>query len=155
MKDAGFTLYELIITMAVISLLSAIAAPHFIRLSADFKLNSAIRDMQSDLQAAKLFAINKKGYAVINFYEDSYTVFIDNGKNPQDWNQDADEKTVINRLLPAGIYLSSNFPKNRLRFKPTGNLGCRLGSVVLANKRNNKSKTISLSRTGRINVKWK
>ncbi len=151
-KNAGFTLYELIITMAVISILSAIAAPYFIRLSADFKLNSATRGMQSDLQAARLFAINKRRYAIINFYKDSYTVFIDNGKDSGDWNQDADEKTVINRLLPAGIYLSSNFSKNRLRFHPTGTVSS--GSIILINK-NDKSKKISMSRTGRINVKWK
>jgi prepilin-type N-terminal cleavage/methylation domain-containing protein len=151
-KNAGFTLYELIITMAVISILSAIAAPYFTRLSAGFKLNSATREMQADLQAARLFAINKNSYAVINLYKDSYKVFIDNGKNSGDWNQDADEKTVINRPLRAGIYLSSNFSKNRLRFTPTGTVASR--SVILTNK-NDKSKKISMSRTGRINVKWK
>ncbi|MBW1616211.1 MAG: GspH/FimT family pseudopilin [Deltaproteobacteria bacterium] len=150
-KNAGFTLYELIITMAVISILSAIAAPYFTRLSAGFKLNSATREMQADLQAARLFAINKNSYAVINFYKDSYKVFIDNGKNSGDWNQDADEKTVINRPLPAGIYLSSNCLNNRLRFTPTGTVASR--SVFLTNK-NDKNKTISMSRTGRINVKW-
>ena len=112
--------------------------------------------MQSDIQAAKLFAINQKGYTVVNFCKNSYTIFIDNGKNPKDWKQDEDEKTVINRRLPSGIYIdleATNFKKNRLRFKPTGNLGCSLGSIVLRNK-NNKSKKVSISRVGRINVKW-
>ncbi len=146
MKNAGFTLYELIIILTVISVLSAISAPYLIRLNTDFKLNSAVRDMQADLQTARLWAINNKVYAVINFDENSYTAFVDNGKNSREWSQDADEKTIINRKLHSGIYLSTNFPQNRLRFKPIGNLGCRSGSIVLTNK-SNKSKKISLSRT--------
>ena len=120
----------------------------------DLKLNNSIRELQSDLQMAKLRAIKETAYTVITFNSNNYIVFIDNGLNAGDWNQDKDELILIKRQISSGVLIdlnATNFKNDRIRFNSRGNLGCGLGSVVLKNQ-NNKSKKISISMFGRMNV---
>lgn len=148
--ENGFTLYELLITLVCIAIISGIAIPSFIGALSDLKLDNTMRELQSNLQLAKLTSIKNNCYTAVLFYQDKYIVFKDNGENAMDFNPDADETILTEKKLGNGIRIDlekTTFAKDRMRFNSRGNAGS--GSVVIVNN-NNKKKKITVSRTGRI-----
>jgi prepilin-type N-terminal cleavage/methylation domain-containing protein len=70
----GFTLVELLIVMAVVSICLAIAMPDIATFSSGYKLRAAAREVASDLQFTRLLAVKEnKAFRVI-FGSDSYQV---------------------------------------------------------------------------------
>lgn len=68
LRQAGFTIAELIIGMAVISILAGIGAPNLSKWMDNYRIKAAARELYSDLQLARMQAIKKnqtfKGYFV-------------------------------------------------------------------------------------------
>ncbi len=58
-KNAGFTLIEILITIAIIGIASAFAIPTFINVLPNWRAKAAASDLFSNLQTAKLTAIRK------------------------------------------------------------------------------------------------
>lgn len=56
-KRSGFTVTELIVIIALLSLLTAVAVPNFLSWLPKYRLRSAARDLFSNLQLAKMEAI--------------------------------------------------------------------------------------------------
>jgi prepilin-type N-terminal cleavage/methylation domain-containing protein len=81
--EAGFTLTELITTIAIIGVLVSIAIPTFSVWLPNYRLRSAARDLYSNLQMAKLGAVkqNKEWAVVFNQGSDRYSVCSDDGVN--------------------------------------------------------------------------
>jgi type IV fimbrial biogenesis protein FimT len=66
-RESGFTLVEVLVTFAIIAILSAIAVPGFSRWIPNYRLKSAARDVVSNFQLAKLTAIKKGINCTITF----------------------------------------------------------------------------------------
>jgi len=65
-KQDGFTIIELIIVIAVIGIMTAIAVPDFLSWLPQYRLQSAARDLYSNLYLAKIGAIkNNTSWAVV------------------------------------------------------------------------------------------
>ena len=81
--EAGFTLTELITTIAIIGVLVSIAIPTFSVWLPNYRLRSAARDLYSNLQMAKLGTVkqNKEWAVVFNQGSDRYSVCSDDGVN--------------------------------------------------------------------------
>lgn len=80
-KESGFTLGELMTVIAIIGIMAAIAIPNFMSMLPRNRLNSAVRGLYGDLQAAKLRAIRERLRCDVTFDEmgNTYTIFLQDG----------------------------------------------------------------------------
>ena len=76
-KKRGFTLVELMIVIAVIAIISAIAAPNFTTYMAQRRLNGAARMVMSDLIAARQKAVTQNNQFRVIFSGNQYTILDD------------------------------------------------------------------------------
>jgi type IV fimbrial biogenesis protein FimT len=110
-SNAGFTLIELIVTVAVIATMSAIAVPNFIQLIDNHKLSSAVTDIWVLLQQARIYAAKEQAHVVLTFDPDNdgsidgeYLMFVDDGTDPKTrWTREPGERILHRRRLPDGI----------------------------------------------------
>ena len=81
-KQSGFTLMELMITIAIIAILSGIAIPNAINWRNNAQVSSAARGLYSDLQSARSMAVKENRECTVTFNTSgsgSYTISIENG----------------------------------------------------------------------------
>lgn len=65
-KPRGFTLMELVTTLSILGILSLIAVPAFSSWLPEYRLKSAVRDLYSNMQLARMLSIKNNGqYKVI------------------------------------------------------------------------------------------
>lgn len=69
-KNAGFTLIEVLIVIAIIGIASAFAIPTFLNVLPNWRAKAAATDLFSNLQLAKLTAIRKGTNCVVTFSGD-------------------------------------------------------------------------------------
>ncbi len=77
----GFTLVELMVVVAILSLLAFFVAPEVLRWRPNMRLTDASQSLYSHMQLAKLAAVKNNARAVISLdvAGNTYEVFIDNG----------------------------------------------------------------------------
>ena len=95
-RQAGFTLAELIVVIAVIVAAAAVAVPAYLGWLPDIRLKSMVRHLKSDLALARQRAIRENGQVAVIFDipNNRYTIFVDNGAGDgeaNDWERHADE----------------------------------------------------------------
>jgi len=149
-KIEGFTLIEAIIVLCIFALISAIATPNLLSWRSNAKLRGAANNLKSDMERAKLKAIQENDTVVINFTENSYKVFKDDGLTPGVY--DPGEAFYGDRTLPAGVKIDldkTNFTGESARFK--GRATALPGSAVLFNTKGSVKK-VTVSGLGKISI---
>jgi len=66
-KNAGFTLMEVLIVIAIIGIAAAFTVPTFLNMLPNWRAKAAATDLFSNLQLAKMAAIRKGGNCVVTF----------------------------------------------------------------------------------------
>jgi prepilin-type N-terminal cleavage/methylation domain-containing protein len=169
MKKSGFTLIELMVVIAIMSIAAGIAIPNIIGWIPNYRLGKAAGDMASAFQKARLSAI--KGHTdmvvSINLGNNSYMIFQDDGAggaigangisvNAQNWIRDGSEHIQLTEPLPAGISINNasfsgatsfRYDSRGLSLEAAGN--STLGTLTLANNRG-WSQRLVLSSTGSV-----
>jgi len=159
-KNAGFTIVELLITIAIGGILMAFAIPNFIAWRANSKLIGVSQNLRGDLEMAKKRAIRENASVEVLFDPDNngavsnrYEIFIYNGTTPDNWSRDSDETLLRNRQLEAGITIdlaATTFVNDGTRFDGRGIPIPPAGTVVIAGSTG--ARKIVMNRLGRLKV---
>lgn len=152
MKNSGFTLFELMVVIGIIAILSSFTIVNFIGWLPKYKLGSAARTMHASLQLARVAAVNKNSTVSMVFSPgtNSCLAFLDNGDGggtADDGLRNGTEKLVRQFQLPAGVDFKES--PTLLQFNNRGmpNAG---SDVVVENKV--LSKTVRLFLSGKSSI---
>ena len=113
-NKSGFTLIELITVVAIVAALTAVAIPNYIGWLPGHRLRSALDDINTGLQLAKLQAVRENAGVVIRFdtANESAVIFLDDGGatgTADDRQLNGDERVYKRILMPEGIDIQ-DFP---------------------------------------------
>lgn len=151
-RDLGFTLMELMITIAIIGVMSTIALPSVMSWRENTQLQRAARDVYSDFQKAKSDAVKRNTWCSLDFTAGGYSVFVDANNNI---GFDAGEPvlTTLSWSDYGTITVQSNtFPGSPMAFADDGLVrGALGGSIVLQNGRGDQTSVI-VSQAGNIRI---
>ena len=145
-KDRGVSLFELLVVIAVVAVVSAIVTPNIISWRSSAKLRGAAGNLRGDLEMSKARAVRERTPVTVTFtatnYQVSYT------------DKDGNDRILRNRQLPAGVRLDLDntgfgWMGDQTQFNGRGIPVA--GSAVLVNTRGDQ-KNIIVSALGRIRV---
>jgi Tfp pilus assembly protein FimT len=135
-KDsAGFSIVEAVVALALMSIVAAIALPHGAKLLASLRLDSAIRQVQSELHSVKMRAAaeNTSFHFVYTHGASTYTV-------------QNDPSLAVSKPLPDGIIVTK---AGTISFSPRGTAS---GNRVRLQNTAGDCSQVVVSPTGRVRV---
>ena len=147
-KKEGFSLLELLIVLAIMAIVSAIAAPNFMNYLAERRLNGAARQVMSDLMSARQKAVSQGHEFRVFFNGDnhSYTILDDTNSNG---TADTGEATEGRDLHPDYYDVTFTSTANPI-FYPRGTAWGT--TVTLSSSRTGVSKYVKVASTGRVKI---
>jgi type IV fimbrial biogenesis protein FimT len=159
-KSAGFTTYELMVTIAIMAVIAAITMPPYLKWYRASRLRSAVSSFAADLEMAKTEAIRENAPVVVELGVNSYTMFFDTGdggSGPPNWNWDTDERKILSRQMPPGVSIDTASPSvpppnNKFRFNSRGIPDDIFAPQTVKITQTNTDRQITMNRLGNINV---
>lgn len=153
MNQKGFSLVEVKVCCAIITVLACTGYPIFNGMEQSRALHHEIRTLYSNLQHAKIAAIKYNSYVVFKTIDSGYQIFVDDGNGGSgqgDWQKQPHEKQLTLHTYRQGISLEKiTFTGNRTRFN--GRVCMKAGRVILKNRKGKKTEIV-VSTLGRIRV---
>jgi Tfp pilus assembly protein FimT len=151
---------DLLITIAIIGVVTAMAIPNFMSYLPNYRLKSATQDLFSNFQKAKLAAVKRNTNTAVTFPGSGYVVFVDADR---DFVKDSGEEVVAQvawaeyQDLSAGANTFDNssgqpciaFRSNGL---PVVNSGGLASGAATLNNTNGKSLIVQVSQAGSIQI---
>jgi len=163
-KKAGFTAFELAVSLAIMALIAALVLPPYLQWLRGHRLRGAATNLMGDMEMAKIRAIRENDFVVIRFAQNSYIIFLDNGKPggaPGNWIADG-ESIIKSRALPAGVrfdlnnlnfeYIASAATNDITRFNGRGLPDKITAETNIPLINESGSKTIKINRLGHMSV---
>ncbi|MGE5255398.1 MAG: GspH/FimT family pseudopilin [Hyphomicrobiales bacterium] len=147
--SSGFSIFEVLIVVAILSLAGAIAIPRLVSWRSNIRLINAAQELRTNLEAAKTLAAKENTTITLQFEPAS-------GQYRMTFRNLDDALVAIKvEQLPPEVRIDSAHPEytltgNKVSFNSRG--GADNGTIVLSNS-NGKSKKISISIIGKIEVK--
>ena len=149
-RQPGFTLIEMMIVIAVLTIMASIAIPNFMSLLPGMRLNGAARQVMGDLMAARMKAVKLNQRTKVFFDNNGYQYKICNDAN-NDATVDSTEGDVKDRNIQTNyqdVTLSITGYNNPV-FQPRGTATIII--ITLTNSENAQKK-VKVHLTGRIKI---
>jgi len=115
-KQQGITLIELMVTVSVLAVLAAVAAPSFTPLMERWRVRSAAEDLQASIYFARSEAIKRGGGITIAAIDDDWS----NGWKVATPDPDAEQLQTGN--VPAGLSISEGSATTSLSLDRWGSI---------------------------------
>jgi type IV fimbrial biogenesis protein FimT len=147
-KTSGFTLMELMVTIAIVAIVSAIAVPNFLSWVPKFQLGGASRDILDALQGTRVQAVkDNTNYTLqFNLGNESFVAFLDDGAGTPDTTPadgipdgmgdgilDATETIISQKTMPDGINIAATtLAGNQVIFDNQG-VASNAGTITITN----------------------
>ena len=152
----GFTMIELMVAIAIISILAAVAVPNFEAWLSGHRLSSSARDIYSLYQLARLRAVKEKSDVLVSINDATgeYSAFADNGNGGGITNngvQDGTEPTIKFGTLEKGVSIVG-VSAPQIRFTSRGFPRAPFGTTVTIKNIENVQKQIILSQNGHVRI---
>jgi len=154
-RNKGFTLLELMITIGIVAIVTAIGVQAYIKWIPKYKLRNDLINLKADLEMAKLISKRENICVDAIFIDNEYTIFKNNGSGSHACNTalDDDESILEYQKLSPGITfgnISFAAGSKNARFKGNGN--AKTGHIVLQGYNGISSKKIVISLLGRVRI---
>lgn len=133
-RNTGVTLVELMVVVAILSILATLGIPEMSNLIKNSRLHSATRQVVSTLQEMKLRAVKENAITVLIVDEanDQYTAFLDN--SPANWALDGSEDIIAKiNLQSDDLEITTTSPYKTLGFNSRGLLSSGAGTITVTN----------------------
>jgi type IV fimbrial biogenesis protein FimT len=165
--EKGVTLIELVVVMAIIAIMGLFMTPSIGEWVQNYRIKQAVRNLASDLQAARMQAINIHKYCTVVFNANGYVIFpdYDNDMVLDAGSETTDiYKTVVLSNEYKNVTFDTSKPGNGIditnntiafdsRGLPRNNTGGFAGGTLyLINTANNKGREVEVSTAGAISI---
>jgi prepilin-type N-terminal cleavage/methylation domain-containing protein len=150
MSSKGFTLIELMIVIAIISILSAVSLYGWRGYQDNVNLKTAAREVMSDITSSKQRSVSEGVQYCIQFTHGSpnYSINASSCVTPTQ----TQDKNITS--FGSGLTIKdTNFNLDRVSFLPRGTLSSNFGDINLTNGRGSTA-TITINITGRAYVSF-
>jgi len=143
----GFTMTELMVVIAIFSILAVTIILNVKNMRAAWGLNTATRNMLADFNLAKSYAVKEGINCVLQFTSDGYHVFLDKNESFTMDSGETEYKTVKWSDFSGGLSGSNNFSSNTVAYRPQGFTaapggGFGGGTVTISNELGTQHKVI-------------
>ena len=149
-KNSGFTAFELAVSLAIMVIVAAAVLPPYLKWLRGHRLRGAVTNLMADLEMAKIKAIRENALVAVQFCQDRYTIFNEDG----DTNYTCVKTGRViyrDRKLPAGVEIDLgdlDFSNNRTRFNGRGLPDGLTTEKTIPVKNNNSGQDIIVNRLG-------
>lgn len=143
MKTSGFTVFELVVVIAMIAVLTLIGMPVYKRLAPNIDLETASRDLVSDLRHAQQLAVTEQvGYRLTLYTDPDYYQIINA----------ITAEVIKNKIFKNQINIDAvvGLTNNAAVFSVTGAVQDS-GQITLINSRNHTT-TIDIKPSGYVKI---
>jgi len=155
----GFSLVELLIIMTIITIIALIAAPAITTYNANVQLKSAVMDLKSNMELAKMRAIRANAHVALIFDTgaETYTIFVDDGEGAgaaDNWICDGSETLIRQVTIPETVDMyAASFAGGVPRFRFDGRgLPNGFGGHCYMKNTENRYRGVSLSMVGMVRI---
>jgi type IV fimbrial biogenesis protein FimT len=165
-RQRGFTLVELVVTIALVAILTTLAIPSFSEVLRQWRRDSATRELSTSLQLARSEAVKTSrrlaicpstdgtGCAATTEWSTGWIVFVDDGAT--DLSYDSGERIIKVASTQGGVAtLTSSGSVQILQFLPNGLMGTGTTTFTVTPSgatSATKVDTITVSTVGRVSV---
>lgn len=179
--EGGITLIELSVVLSIIAVMGVCLAPAIGEWRENFRIRQAAREVQSDLQFARIKAISTGRFCTVLFNGNlggtqfDYVIFpdydndrlldsVDIGDLDGDGDQENETTDIFKKVRLRDVFRNVSFDSaesedgitfanNKIAFDPGGVPSTGLGGTIyLKNTKNNKCFKVVVASTGRIRI---
>ena len=143
LRAAGFTLTDLIITMAIMGILAVFAVPNITSWLSAVNMNSTTRSLATELQLTRMRAISRNRKVRVSFDTDNETYEVEEEIDGT-WT---DLDPEVSGTLPKQIDLYT--APATVTFNP---IGTAVGGTITLQNTQGKQKQIIIHTTGRVRI---